>query len=226
MNLAEKAFSELFPEKKLNKRLVVKYSRAFNPYNANVKYNDCSMIFNLSHEWRSISDEIKIGLIQTLLIRVYKENKRTLNTELYENFIKKIGDYSEPEESDPLLEKSFNRVNEKYFNGFMDKPNLKWGGNSFSQLGCYEYGSNTVIISRVLAEDEELLDYIMYHELMHKKHKFKSRNGRSYHHTKEFRRKEKEFDNPMIEEKLRRFLKKKKLRKIFKQRRRRFFNWF
>ena len=225
MNLAERAFLELFPEKKLNKRLRVKYSRAFNPYNANVRYTSFSMSFNLSHEWKKVSNEIKIGLIQTLLLRVYKEKKKTLNIDLYENFIKKIGDYSKVKESDPVLEQSFRRVNEKYFGGFIDKPNLKWGNTSFSKLGSYEYGSNTIVISKVFQEDDELLDYIMYHELLHKKHKFESRNGRSYHHTRRFREKEKEFDNPMIKDKLERFLKKKRIKRVFKPRRRGFW-WF
>jgi len=188
MNIAEKAFFELFPDKSLSKKMIVKYSRAFNPYNANVKYAAYSMTFNLSYEWKKVSDEIKLGLIQSLLLRIYKEKKKTLNIDLYENFIKTVGDYSEVKQSHPVLEQSFKRVNEKYFNGFIDKPNLKWGNHSFSKLGTYEYGSNTVTISRVFEEDEELLDYIMYHELLHKKHKFHTKNGRSYHHTSKFRK--------------------------------------
>jgi hypothetical protein len=97
----------------------------------------------------------------------------------------------------------------------LDKPNLCWGSESFTKLGCYEYGSNTVTVSRIFEQDEELLDYIMYHELLHKKHKFSTRNNRSYHHTTHFRRKEKEFDNPRIEEKLKKFLAKKRVRKAF-----------
>ena len=218
MNIAEKAFFELFPDKSLSKKMIVKYSRAFNPYNANVKYAAYSMTFNLSYEWKKVSDEIKLGLIQSLLLRIYKEKKKTLNIDLYENFIKTVGDYSEVKQSHPVLEQSFKRVNEKYFNGFIDKPNLKWGNHSFSKLGTYEYGSNTVTISRVFEEDEELLDYIMYHELLHKKHKFHTKNGRSYHHTSKFRKKEKQFDNPEIEKKLEKFLKSKKIKRVFKPR--------
>ncbi|MBU1198569.1 MAG: hypothetical protein KKF46_02610 [Nanoarchaeota archaeon] len=224
MNLAEKAFSELFPDKRLTKNLSVKYSRAFRAYNANVKYTASSMVFNLSYEWRKVSNEIKMGLIQSLLAKVYKEKnkpiKKTINMDIYENFLKNIGDYAEVKESDPMLEESFERVNEKYFNGFIDKPNLKWGSITFSKLGTYEYGANTVTISKVLEEDQELLDYVMYHELLHKKHKFYSKNGRSYHHTSKFRKKEKEFDNPDIEEKLKRFLTKKRVKAVFSYTRR------
>lgn len=227
MNLAEKAFLELFPGKKLRKKLTIKYSRAFNPYNANVRYTAFSMTFRLSQEWRRVSNEIKLGLIQSLLLKVYKEKKRTLNMDLYDNFIKNVGDYSEVKQSDPVLDKSFKRVNEKYFNGFINQPNLKWGGHSFSKLGTYEYGSNTVTVSKLFEEDEELLDYIMYHELLHKKHKFHTKNNRSYHHTSKFRKKEKEFDNPEVEKKLEQFLKKKRIKRVFKPRKRRkSFWWF
>ena len=230
MNLAERAFSGLFPEKQISKELKIKYSRAFNKYNANVKYTPYSMTFKLSYEWKKVSDEIKIGLLQLLLLKVYHEKKKTLNIDLYEKFIKSIGDYAQVTETEPLLEQSFNRVNEKYFYGMLDQPNLRWGADSFSKLGSYEYGANMVTISNVFkGEDEktiELLDYIMYHELLHKKHKFHTKNGRSYHHTKNFRDKEKQFDNPKIEEELKHFLMKKKVKRTFSFRKRSFWDFF
>jgi hypothetical protein len=239
MNITERAFFELFPEKKLSKAMNIKYSRAFNAYNSNVRYTALSMTFRLSYDWKKVSDEIKMGLIQSLLLKVYREKKKTINIDLYENFIRNIGDYSEVTQTDPLLDESFARVNDKYFNGFLPKPNLRWGGNSFSKLGTYEYGSNTVTISSIFkdegskgkAEDEklqELLDYIMYHELLHKKHKFKSTNGKNYHHTRKFREQEKAFSNPNIEKELKQFLLKKQVRKAFtfKRKKRGFWDFF
>lgn len=229
MNLAEKAFSQLFPDKEITKEMIVKYSRAFNAFNANVRYTESSMIFRLSYDWKNVSDEIKMGLIQSLLLKVYNEKKRTINIELYENFIRNIGDYSESKESDPVLEQSFDRVNEKYFYGMLSKPNLKWGGPSFSKLGSYEYGSNTITISSIFRSNEakaqELLDYIMYHEMLHKKHKFKNYKGKNYHHTRKFRESEKAFDNPNIEDELKRFIRKNKVRKVFSFKRS-FWNFF
>ncbi len=230
MNLAERAFSELFPDKQLNKELRIKYSRAFNAYNANVKYAPYSMTFKLSYEWKKVSDEIKMGLIQLLLLKVYHEKKRTLNLDLYEKFIKSVGDYAHVTETDLILEQSFKRVSEKYFYGMLDQPNLRWGTDSFSKLGSYEYGANMVTISNIFkGEDEqsqELLDYIMYHELLHKKHKFHTKNGRSYHHTKNFRNKEKAFENPRIEEELKIFLAKKRIKKVFSRKKKSFWQWW
>jgi len=230
MNIAERAFSGLFPERHLSRKLVVKYSRAFNAYNANVKYTAGSMTFRLSYEWKKVSDEIKIGLIQLLLLKVYHEKKHTLNIDLYEKFIKSVGDYTQVTETEPVLEQSFNRVNEKYFYGMLDIPNLCWGASSFSKLGCYEYGANTVTISKVFQGDDEqtkeMLDYIMYHELLHKKQKFYTKNGRSFHHTSKFRKKEKEFENPDIEDELKRFLARKRRSYVFPRKKTGWFSRF
>ena len=111
-----------------------------------------------------------------------------------------------------VLEKSFDRVNERYFYNLLEKTNLKWGYPSLSKLGSYEYGTDTIMISKVLENtDKEILDYIMYHEMLHKKHKFTRKNNRNYHHTPEFRKKEKEFENSkLIEKKLRNLLTRKR----------------
>ena len=179
-----------------------------SPY---VEYSRFYMKFKLSNKWKSVSEEIQIGLIQNLLLKVYKtKNKNTINMDLYESFLRNIGDYSAVEEAPIALEESFNRVNEKYFSGMMDRPNLIWGNHSFSKLGSYEYGSNTIMMTKVLEEDLELLDYVMYHELLHKKHKFYTKNGRSHHHTQKFRDDEKKFETHDIEKKLEQFLRKKK----------------
>ena len=45
----------------------------------------------------------------------------------------------------------------------MQTPNLVWGKNSFRKLGSYEYGSDTITISKIFLEsDKSLLDYVMY----------------------------------------------------------------
>jgi len=210
MGLIKDAFTRLYPDKDFSYNSKVKYSAKFNDYNANVKYTADSLNFNLSRKWKSVSKEIQIGLIQSLLNRIFKTKVKTTNIDLYNIFIKRVHYIIEKTESHPILEDSFNRVNEKYFHGLIEKPNLKFGKDSSTKLGSYEYGSDTVIIST------KLLDYIMYHEILHKKHKFKNSGNRSYHHTKEFRKKEKEFEDPEIEKKLELFLAKHKIRSIFR----------
>ena len=52
--------------------------------------------------------------------------------------------------------------------------------------------------------------------MLHKKHKFISKNGKNYHHTREFKKKEKEFENAEEIEKLIRIITtKKRIKKLF-----------
>ncbi|MBN2142067.1 M48 family metallopeptidase [Candidatus Woesearchaeota archaeon] len=238
MNLAELAFYELYPGRKNDRVMSVKYSRAFRSYNANVKYTSSRMDFRLSYEWKSVSDEMKIGLIQSLMVKVFRDKemkaKRTINMDLYDNFIKGVGEYRPATEQDPVLRESFDRVNEKYFSGFMEDTNLVWGASSFSKLGTFTYADNTITISRVLEDDEELLDYVVYHEMLHKKHKFyTNKAGQSRHHTAAFKRDERRFENPDIERKLESYLRKKRWtaytdvkEKQRKQKIKKLFEWF
>lgn len=196
MNIAEQAFNEIFPEKEITHELSVKYNNKFKPYNANVRYTNRRIQFNLSKKWKTVSKEIRIGLLQSLMLKIFKEKKETVNIEFYNSFMRNIHLAVPKLRTDALLEESFNRVNEKYFYGLIERPNLVWGNSTTSKLGSYEYGSDTITISRIFKnEDSGFLDYVMYHEMLHKKHKFYSKNGRSYHHTSEFRKKEKEFEN-------------------------------
>ena len=210
MKLAEQAFNELFPEKNLEEyQFEIKYTDRFKPYNANVMYRRNSLQFNLSKKWRTISKEIQIGLIQGLMLRVFKEKNNTMNIDLYNNFMRSLHISAPKTSTDPTLEKSFDGINEKYFFGLLEKPNLVWH-NSIRRLGSYEYGSDTISISRVLLEDSDLMDYVIYHEMLHKKFKFNSSNGRTCHHTKEFKEMERKFENSMeMEQRIKRIGRKR-----------------
>lgn len=218
MNIPEEAFKTLFPEKSPeNYSFKIKYSSKFKPYNANVKYSRNSFQFNLSKKWKTVSREIQMGLVHGLMLKIFKENKKTMNIDLYNSFMKSLHISIPKVDNDPVLEESFNRINEKYFFGLIEKPNLTWH-NSVRRLGSYEYGTDTISISKAISSDKGLLDYVMYHEALHKKHKFHDKNGRTMHHTKEFRQREKEFEGSGEME--------DKIKSLMRQRRRVRFEWF
>ena len=217
MNIAEQAFKQLFPEKEIKHEFSLKYNNKFKPYNANVRCTKNRIQFNLSKKWKTISKEIQIGLLQSLMLKVFKEKENTVNIDMYNSFMKHIHIAIPKKKTDFVLEESFKRVNEKYFYGLIEKSNLVWGNFSTSKLGSYEYSSDTITISSIFRNSNlRLLDYIMYHEMLHKKHKFYSKNGRNYHHTKEFKEKEKEFENSKeIEKEINKLAGRKRVRKIF-----------
>ncbi len=215
--IIKKSFNELYLENKINFDAKIKYSRAFKGYNANVKYtrDKKNFEFRLSYKWKEVSDEIKIGLIQSLFNKVFNTNLNTINQDLYEIFLKKIPKVSPKLESDPILEESFKRINEKYFQGMMLQPNLIFGGKNLHTLGTYNYANDTIMISSLLRKDIELLDYVMYHEMLHKKFQYKKSGKKTFHHTKKFKEWEKNYQDPDIEKKLQDFVRKEKLRKSF-----------
>jgi predicted metal-dependent hydrolase len=198
----------------------LKYSNRFNEYNANVKKIGNSLHFQLSTSWKKVNKEIVIGLLQELLIKILKlPPTTTTNTDLYNNFIKNLHKTSRRIDSDASLVESFNRINSRYFHGIIEMPNLVWGNTSRRKLASYDYHTDTITVSSLFRESPaHIIDYLVYHELLHKKLQFKNKNGRSIHHSREFKNLEKQFDNSEeIENEISRFLKSKRmlLRKLF-----------
>ncbi|MGB2984821.1 MAG: hypothetical protein WBE26_02975, partial [Phycisphaerae bacterium] len=92
---------------------------------------------------------------------------------------------------------SFERINEKYFGGSLARPRLTWS-RSFTgrKFGHYDPIRDTVLVSCSLDRTdlpEHALDYVVYHELLHKKLGVDWRNGRAAAHTPEFRKQERGF---------------------------------
>ncbi len=180
--------------------ITVKYSSKFSPYNANVRKSGRTLKFSLSREWKSVSSEISIGLLQSLASRVLKLNRKTTNIDLYNNFIRSLHISCPKTENDAWLEESFNKVNEKYFSGIMEKPNFAWH-SSTRRLASYNYHTDTLSVSDIFRERRDIIDYLIYHELLHKKLKYSSTKSRAIHHSTLFREMERQFDNAELLEK-------------------------
>ncbi len=216
MDMLEEAFDGLNTGKPLNYECSIKYSGKFKGYNANVRLSGKKLVFGLSRNWRQVSKDIKMGLIQELFCKIMRIRKSTQNIELYHIFLKKVHIAVPKNRIDPVLEESFERINEKYFSGMIEKPNLVWGQKSFRKFGSYDYGSDTISISRSLEPVPNLLDYVMYHEILHKKHKFTTSKGRTRHHTSDFRKSERMFEgSEQMEKMLGRLAAKRKIFSIF-----------
>jgi len=203
MNVAELAFTRLFPKRKLPKISLV-YGK-LHGFNAKISLCFSNMKVHLSKKWQEVSEDIQIGCIQELLLKLYKikKFKQSVEIELYNNFIRSLSDHMPQTRSHPVLEASFKRINKEYFSNDLDPPNLKLG-KGINLLGSYCYQTNTITISSMLLDHPDLLDYVMFHEMLHKKHKFYStKTGRSMHHSTKFRKDEKSYpDSEILEKKL------------------------
>jgi len=212
MNLIQESFQRLFPENEFSYLAEIEYNRRLGNFNANIQLRNKKLKVNLNLQWKDIDDEIKIGLIQHLLLKILRKKKNTFNIDLYNNFIKNIPILTPKTKSDPSLLDSFNRVNEQFFYGILDRPNLEWGRRSYRKLASYNFHNDTVTVSTLFTDArQEILDYLMYHELLHKHHKFRHNNGRSSFHTKAFREDEKKYpDYEMIEKEIDSIIRKRR----------------
>lgn len=215
MNLIQESFQRLFPEKEFSYLPEINYNRKLSRFNANIRFNKQKVAVNLNLEWKNIDPEIKIGLIQSLLLKVFKEKKNTPNIELYHNFIKNIPLMTVSLDNDQKLEESFSRINQQFFFNLMTKPNLSWGQGSRRKLASYNFNQDEVSVSTLFREAEpEILDYLMYHELLHREQKFRHKNGRSFYHTREFREAEQQYPHKeQIEKEISTILRKNNSRK-------------
>lgn len=212
MNLIEESYQRLFPEKEFSYQTELEYNRRLADFNANIRLEPRKIKVNLNLQWKDIDKEIKIGLIQHLLLKMFKSKRHTHNIDLYNNFIKNIPILTPKTKSDPILESSFNRVNQSFLSNSVEKTNLSWGTASFRKLASYNFHTDTITVSTLFADVEpEILDYLMYHEMLHKHHKFKHHEGRSSFHSTAFREDEKRYpDYELIEKQIETIIRKKK----------------
>lgn len=213
-HLIEKAFKELFPEKECSYHLLLKYSGKFSGFNGNIHFGMNTIDIRMSKQIKNVSEEIRIGLIQTLLLKVFREKRKitTTNMDLYNTFLKNVHIAVPKEVESPFLLEKFNKLNEQFFHELLDQPSLRWGNYSRNKLGSYEYGTDTILLSKYLENaPEEYLEYVLYHEMLHKKHKFTHKNGRSMFHTPAFKDDEAQFPRAAaLEQEIPRYIVRKR----------------
>jgi len=217
MDLIEESYKRLFPDKEFPYNTNIEYNRRLGNFNANIRLYQDIISINFNLQWKKIDDEIKIGLIQHLLLKILKKKKNTSNIDLYHNFIKNAHLMSPRKESDQVLEEAFLRNNEKFFYNGLEKPNLIWGKDSFRRLASYNFHNDTVTVSNIFKNASlDIIDFLVYHELLHKHLKFNSKNGRSSFHTAEFRETERMFpNNERIEKEIEQVIRGRKYKRSF-----------
>jgi predicted metal-dependent hydrolase len=95
------------------------------------------------------------------------------------------------------LDKIFERVNLLYFQNSIPKPILTWSAQkTYRILGHHDSTHETIVISRSLDSKKVphyVVEYVVFHEMLHIHHPTTHRNGRRYNHTPAFRRDERKF---------------------------------
>jgi predicted metal-dependent hydrolase len=95
------------------------------------------------------------------------------------------------------LDSIFEELNMRFFYGLMARPRMSWSQTKTRRiLGHYDPAHNAIIISRIFdhpAVPRYVLEYIVYHEMLHLKHPVKLRGSRRCVHSAEFQAEEKLF---------------------------------
>ena len=95
------------------------------------------------------------------------------------------------------LDTVFEDLNTHFFHGLMARPRMSWSqSNTRRILGHYDPAHNAIIISRIFdhpAVPSFVLEYIVYHEMLHLKHPVRLRGSRRCVHSPEFQAEERLF---------------------------------
>jgi predicted metal-dependent hydrolase len=95
------------------------------------------------------------------------------------------------------LDALFEELNTRFFHGLMARPRMSWSQSKTRRiLGHYDPAHNAIIISRIFDHPgvpRYVLEYIVYHEMLHLKHPVKLRGSRRCVHSAEFQAEEKLF---------------------------------
>ena len=95
------------------------------------------------------------------------------------------------------LDEMFDNLNFWYFGGRLEKPVLTWSAKkTYRILAHHDATHSTIVVSKSLDSADVprfVVEYILFHEMLHIHHPTVHHNGRRYNHTPAFRRDERRF---------------------------------
>jgi len=95
------------------------------------------------------------------------------------------------------LNEVFDRLNAQYFANTLAKPRLSWSARkSRYVLGRFDMTHNTIFVTRLFDAPDVprvVTEYVMFHEMLHMKHRSRVVDCRMIVHTSEFKAEEKRY---------------------------------
>lgn len=95
------------------------------------------------------------------------------------------------------LSEMFSQLNAQYFQGQLERPLLSWSqARARRVLGHHDHVHGTIIISRALDSPRIprfVVEYVLYHEMLHVKHPPRRSSSRTVYHSRQFRSDERRF---------------------------------
>ena len=95
------------------------------------------------------------------------------------------------------LDRLFDKLNGKYFEGQLQRPHIGWSTRSWRrQFGCYDPGPKQILLNRRMDRPGVptcAVEYVLFHEMLHVKHPTRRSGCSMVSHSREFREEEKRF---------------------------------
>jgi hypothetical protein len=92
----------------------------------------------------------------------------------------------------------FDELNFRFFYGLLARPQMTWSSDrARNRLGHYDPAHNAIVVSRIFDHPRVpryVVEYIVYHEMLHLKHPVRLRGSRRCVHSAEFQAEEKLFE--------------------------------
>jgi len=93
----------------------------------------------------------------------------------------------------------FDQINERYFSGSLVRPHIAWSTRSWRrQFGCFDPGPNQIVLNRRMDRPgvpQFVVEYVLYHEMLHVKHPTRRSGCSLLSHSPEFRAEEKLYEH-------------------------------
>ncbi|MBO0347969.1 M48 family peptidase [Phormidium pseudopriestleyi FRX01] len=186
------------------KTIAVEFTNMTHLYKG--KIGPLEAIAQINEAFVNATDEILYALVRLAFLGKNQEDSQVIKeyalSEEYSEVVLELDFIADTEAENPQgkcynLDRLFHTLNREYFGGKMLKPRLSWN-RSFTtrKFGHYERGRDRVVLSISLDSDrvpEYVVEFVLYHELLHKQHEGKWVNGRLNVHTREFRQDEQKF---------------------------------
>jgi hypothetical protein len=189
----------------------------FASINNTVRLRDGKLYFRISDLLEAAPENVIHAIAHILIAKIYRKDIDSQHAARYRRY---IGSRAISEKAhlvrqmrgrkhihDPAgnvydLNEMFDELNTRFFYGLLARPVMSWSGSSArNMLGHYDPAHNAIVISRVFDHvrvPRYVVEYIVYHEMLHLKHPVKLRGSRRCVHPKQFQDEEKLF--PQLEE--------------------------
>lgn len=187
----------------------------FYPYvglSNRIRRRDDMLLVRISDVLHDAPIEFHTALAQILIRKLFRRRIPSKDLQVYREYLKQVQIHDKTIENRRTrgrkvittskgetydLDEIFLFLNQIYFQNALPTPVLTWSAKkTFRILGHHDSTHKTIAISKSLDDRRVprfVVEYVVFHEMLHIKHPTVYREGRRYNHTPAFRRDEENF---------------------------------